>query len=244
MIYEKVRAFYKGYKKDKRIIGYSYLGREIFAFRIGGNGDNFISVYAVHGREWITAELALYHIKAGVSCGGWIIPLANPDGAVISQTKYPMWKANARGVDLNCNFDAEWGTGISNTRVRSAENCIGCEPFSESESKALRDFTIIINPKVTLSWHTKGGEIYWEFSGAGDKRGAEILACATGYKPKLIYGSAGGYKDWCIEKFKIPAYTIECGNDNLQHPIGRLKDIKECKLALRAFTYEYFKHSN
>lgn len=241
MIYEKVRAFYNGYDKKKCVIGYSLSGREIYAFNVGDGGDAFISVYAIHGREWITAELALYHIKTGVSSGGWVIPLTNPDGAMISQTKFPMWKANARGVDLNCNFDAEWGSGASNTRERGAENCIGSRPFSESETQALRDFTLKINPKAALSWHTKGGEIYWEFSGRGDRRGADILARATGYKPRLIYGSAGGYKDWCLEKLNIPSYTIECGNDKLLHPINSLNDIKECKKALREFTYEYFR---
>lgn len=239
MIYHKISSFYSNYNKKKCVIGYSLLGRSIFAFHVGDNTDRFISVYAIHGREWITAELALSHINIGVYGGGWIIPLANPDGAVISQTKFTMWKANARGVDLNCNFDAEWGTGKLNTRERGFENCMGSEPFSESETKALRDFTIRVSPKFTLSWHTKGGEIYWEFDGRGDRRGAEILARATGYKPKLIYGSAGGYKDWCLQKLNIPSFTIECGNDNLSHPISSLTDIKECKQALRAFTYEY-----
>ncbi len=203
------------------------------------SGRQFISVYAIHGREWITANLALAHIKAGVGSGGWIIPLANPDGAIISQTKYSMWKANARGVDLNCNFDAEWGTGKYNTRERGSENCIGSSPFSESETIALRDFTLRINPYATLSWHTKGGEIYWEFGGRGERRGADILARATGYKPKLLYGSAGGYKDWCLMHLNIPSYTIECGIDELNHPINSLKNIIECKQALRAFTYEF-----
>ncbi len=239
MIYDKIRSFYDNYNKKKCIIGYSFLGRKICALHVGDNSDNFISVYAIHGREWITAELALSHIKEGVYGGGWIVPLANPDGAEISQNKFPMWKANARGVDLNCNFDAEWGSGVLNSRERGAENCIGQEPFSESETKALRNFTIRVNPKFTLSWHTKGGEIYWEFVGRGDKRGAEILSRATGYKPKIIYGSAGGYKDWCIKKLDIPSYTIECGSDSLSHPINSIEDIKECKQALNAFTYEY-----
>ena len=94
----------------------------------GGTGRQFIAVYAVHAREWVTARLALEHIRRGVAAdwGGWIVPLLNPDGAIISQTVNAMWKANMRGVDLNCNFDARWGTGSLNTRVRGAENCTGC----------------------------------------------------------------------------------------------------------------------
>ena len=75
----------------------------------------------------------------------------------------------------------------------------------------------------------------------GDKRGAEIIASATGYKPVIIYGSAGGYKDWCIQKLKIPAYTIECGSDSLEHPIKNIKELKECFKVLKVFTENYAK---
>ena len=241
MIYEEVKSFYQSYGKKKCVIGYSFNGREIFAFHIGSDtGRQFISTYAIHAREWITAKLAIKHIKIGLRCGGgWIIPLVNPDGAVISETTRPLWKANARGVDLNCNFDADWGSGRLNTKIRGSENCIGDCPFSEAETVALKNFTLKIHPFVTLSFHTKGGEIYWQFDGMGDRRGAEILASATGYRPVTIYGSAGGYKDWCIKKLHIPAYTIECGSDSLEHPIKKLRYLKNCYNALKIFTEKY-----
>ncbi len=242
MIYDEVKSFYQSYPGYKCVIGYSCQGREIFAFHTGKRtGRQFIAVYAVHAREWITARLALVHLKKGVKSGGWIIPLLNPDGALISQTTFPLWKSNVRGVDLNCNFDAEWGSGRLNTKSRGGENCIGDYPFSEPETAALRDFTVKVRPYVTLSFHTKGEEIYWEFCGMGDKRGAEIISRATGYKVKKIYGSAGGYKDWCIQKLKIPAYTVECGSDGLCHPIKKLPKLKKCYKLLLNFTENYGK---
>ncbi len=33
-----------------------------------------------------------------------------------------------------------------------------------------------------------------------------------------IHGSVGGYKDWCVEKLHIPAFTIEVGADKYSHP--------------------------
>ncbi|HBN13276.1 MAG TPA: hypothetical protein DD415_06645, partial [Clostridiales bacterium] len=239
--YDEIKRFYKNYKGKKCVIGYSFYGKEIFAFHIGSPvGRQFISTYAIHGREWITARLALKHIKRGIKKGGgWVIPLVNPDGAKISQTTKPLWKANARGVDLNCNFDADWGSGRLNTAARGGENCIGDYPFSEAETAALRDFTLKIRPFVTLSFHTKGEEIYWQYDGAGDSRGAKILSAATGYESKIICGSAGGYKDWCIQKLGIPAYTIECGADGLTHPITKLKHLKKCFTALKYFIENY-----
>lgn len=242
MIYEKVSRAYSSYKGKKCVIGYSLCGREIFAFHKGSDyGRQFIAVYAIHGRERITASLALCHLKRRVYCGGWIIPLANPDGAAISETRDKLWKANARGVDLNCNFDAKWGTGVKNTKKAGSENCIGAYPCSESETAALVRFTQRIKPFTTLSFHTKGGEIYWEFEGLGDEVGARVIASTTGYEVKKITGSAGGYKDWCISALGIPAYTVECGRDSLVHPITRLSDISECKNILRDFTANYGK---
>ncbi len=243
MIYDEVSLFYQRYPYKKCVIGYSCHGREIYAFHVGSdNGRQFIAVYAVHAREWITARLALKHIKKRIKKGGgWVIPLLNPDGANISQTTLPLWKANARGVDLNCNFDADWGHGRYNTTCRGSENCIGDYPFSEPETIALREFTKKIQPYVTLSFHTKGEEIYWEFGGRGDMRGAEIINRVTGYSIKRIFGSAGGYKDWCIQKLHIPAYTIECGSDVLTHPINKLKHLKKCYKLLKIFAEDYGK---
>lgn len=241
MVYDEIKDFYLGFSGKKCVIGYSLGGRALFAMHVGGAGRQFIAVYAVHAREWITARLALEHAKRGVAedWGGWLIPLLNPDGALISQTVNPLWKANLRGVDLNCNFDAHWGTGLLNARTRGAENCIGDYPFSEPETKALKNFTLKVMPHVAFAFHTKGGEVYWEFMGGGDERGARILAEATGYVSKIIAGSAGGYKDWCIERLKIPAYTIECGADSLMHPIDDVRKIRECFGALKFFTERY-----
>ncbi len=239
-IYNEVANFYFKYRFKKCVIGRSFQGREIYAFHLGDPfGKQFIAVYAVHAREWITARLALKEISIGTNGGGWIIPLLNPDGAIISQTSSSLWKANARGVDLNCNFDADWGTGSSNTRVRGSENCIGDFPVSEPETLALVRFTKRISPYVTLSFHTKGGEVYWEYGGKGDIKGAEIISGYTGYAVKRITGSAGGYKDWCISALKIPAYTVECGDDSLSHPITALGKIKECKGLIRYFIDRY-----
>lgn len=240
MIYSEVGNFYSQYKGKKCVIGYSFLGREIYAFHTGSPfGRQFIAVYAVHGREWICARLALEHIRRGTTVGGFVIPLVNPDGATISETRDAMWKANARGVDLNCNFPADWGQGRLNTRVRGAENCIGDYPLSECESAALARFTLRVKPYTTLAFHTKGGEIYWEYGGRGDKKGAEIIAQSCGYTPKRIAGSSGGYKDWCISALGIPAYTVECGDDKLAHPITSLGDIAECRDILKYFTDNY-----
>ena len=247
-IYREISRFYGEIKTEKRIIGNSLLGRNLYAIKLGKGDPVGIAVYGIHGREWLTARLAKAHFsdgqKQGVIGSIWLIPLANPDGALLSQKglsavegspylrflsgynsdQLRLWKANARGVDLNVNFDAEWGQGVRNVRRAGAENYIGNRPFSEPESSALKRFTEEISPDYTVSFHTKGEEIYWYFGqptcdAERDFRIGQALSMVTGYPLRLARGSVGGYKDWCISVLKIPSYTIEVGSDDFSHPL-------------------------
>ena len=262
-VYKKISRFYERATVEKRVIGKSLLGRNIYAVKVGDGFPVGIAVYAIHGREWLTSHLALEHFRQGVVGSVWLVPLANPDGALLSQKgigsalgKYGgflsaysggelrLWKSNARGVDLNVNFDAEWGKGVKNVRRRGAENYIGEAPFSEPETRALRDFTLDVSPSYTVSFHTKGEEIYWYFGQSShtclrDFTLAQAVSASTGYPLRQTVGSVGGYKDWCISALQIPALTVECGNDAFRHPLGAFawSDVKKrCAGALLALS--------
>ena len=205
--------------------------------------------YGIHGREWVTSLLAPEHLLFGLTRGGaWFVPLADPDGALLSMygeeflkqlppnrarflravngsNSFSLWKANGNAVDLNVNFPAGWGEGVRNVRAPAPENYIGRRPLSEPESAALYRFTLDVRPDATISYHTKGEEIYWEYFQQGERLRrdeflARALAAETGYAAKRLAGSGGGYKDFCIRALKIPAFTIEAGRDSLSHPLG------------------------
>ena len=226
-----IGGFYGKYFYEKGIIGYSAKKRPIRFFAVEkSRSPVIVAQYAIHAREYITAYLAIEQIKEFIRTGRrgkvYFIPASNPDGICICESGRPFYKANARGVDLNVNFDAAWGEGDKNVFVPGEENYIGESPFSEPETRALRDFTLKVKPQATVSYHSKGEEIYWEFGQKGadycrDAAVAAKIAAETGYKAKIITGSAGGYKDWCISALKIPALTIEVGSDELSHPIGK-----------------------
>lgn len=266
-IYRQTQRFYESVKGDKKIIGKSLLGRDVYAVKLGEGSPVGIAQYALHGREYITARLAFCHYKYGNVKGSvWLVPLANPDGALLSQRglktvpphlreylikiggkkNFSLWKANARGVDLNVNFDADHGTGEKNIFYPASENYVGTAPFSEPETQALKRFTEEICPDYTISFHTKGEEIYWHYYQAPyacerDRRLASVIAGVTGYKLAYAKGSAGGYKDWCILRRKIPSFTVEVGKDSLKHPIrvDWLGDIKrKNKRVLEALSRE------
>lgn len=244
--------FYKNFCGKKGIIGFSGQGRPIYYFGVERTDYPKIIVQAsIHAREYITSYLTLNlikHTNKVLKSGSvYFIPILNPDGVKIALTENPLYKANARGVDLNVNFDARWGTGEKNIKQKSSENYIGEYPFSESETRAIRDFTYFIKPDFTISYHAKGEEIYYEFfqenlEKTRDARLAKLIESCTGYAVKSTPNSAGGYKDWCISQLKIPALTIEVGSDDLSHPIGKnhlRKIYKQNKFIIQK-TIEYF----
>lgn len=242
-------------------IGKSTEGREILCFATG-KGRTIISTAAIHARENAVAyvvkaqlDYALEHYAGGRIC---VVPLANPDGAELlsrgfrGETKYLAWKANARGVDLNVNFDARWGSGKSNVFTAGSENYVGPFPFSEPESRALRDFTERENPIMTLSYHTMGRELYWYFFQSGEikSRDLEIAKFAEKhlkYKYERIDGdckSAGGYKDYCVEKLGISALTLEIGTG--KHPLTKADIALDVELnsTLVAALFKHLKEKN
>lgn len=232
-------------------IGTSRYGRQIPWVKLRGGCDDCILVTGgIHAREHVSSLLVRKQLfKASVTrlpCNVYFVPMVNPDGNVLvshgaeifgsagrklielngGRRDFSLWKANAAGVDLNVNFDARWGEGKLNTRNRGSENFIGDRPFSEPESLALARFTEAVSPRLTVSYHAKGREIYYDFFQIGDIKErdrmiADYAAQITGYT--LIEGtrgSVGGYKDWCIEKLGVPSLTVELADDGLTHPLS------------------------
>jgi g-D-glutamyl-meso-diaminopimelate peptidase len=247
-IIEKIFKFYNQTNFKKGYIGKTESGKRIPYIFVGKkNKPTILAVYTVHAREYITSLLCLKQIEylssKDIDFGIYFIPVLNIDGVElatnnlqnISEDKhnflnkingsndFSLFKANINCVDLNVNFDADWGCGISNVDYPLSANYIGQKPFSEKETKSLRDFTLKTKPDITISYHSKGEEIYWFYGQkeykARDYRLGKNISETTGYPLKYSFGSSGGYKDWCIQKIKIPSFTIEVGNDNLSHPI-------------------------
>ena len=233
------------------IVGESELGQQIPYVFIGQkNGNCMIVQAAIHAREHLTALLAVCQAKYLLKnssltlLGGiYFVPMVNPDGVRLCQEgvncldgddrraaiainrgmDFSLWKANAKGVDLNVNFDAEWGSGTENEFEPAPQNYVGTKPFCAAESRTLKDFTLRLNPCVTLSYHLKGQEVYWQFNQEGeaaerDEKLANAIAAYTGYTVKSTPGSVGGYKDWCIQTLQIPSFTVEVGSDDFPHP--------------------------
>lgn len=145
------------------------------------------------------------------------------------------WKANFKGVDLNLQFPAGWeqarrikySQGFTSPAPR---DFVGYGPLTEPESLAIYNFTLSHNFRLVLSYHTQGQEIYWNFQNINPPRGFAIgtrFANASGYTLANVpfNSSFAGYKDWFIQDYNRPGYTIEAGIGQNPLPISQFNEI-------------------
>lgn len=133
------------------------------------------------------------------------------------------WKANGRGVDLNQNFPADWDQ-VTSCGQPSYATYKGPSPASEPESQALVNLVNSRTWALTISYHSMGNIIYWDYQGnrvsAESQALAALVASKTGYR---LAGSSGhgGFKDWVqIKDGPIPSLTIEVGSVSCPMPLS------------------------
>ncbi len=225
--------------------GQSYEGRELEVLKIGLGAKKIFINAEHHPREYITTIVVLNQIQEIIDAyeesnklGGvdvksllnevtfYFMPLVNPDGVEICTGGKPEWYLNARGVNLNRNYDAEWVKDPSDNGLGSS----GEYPFSEPETKALKDLCERELFDASVSYHAAGEIIYWYFTQKSgdlkrDSRLADMLGRMTGYHPMTIKQSIGGserwggFKDWFIDKMHKPGFTVEMGKGSIDRPI-------------------------
>ncbi len=131
------------------------------------------------------------------------------------------WKANLLGVDLNLQYPAGWLQAreikFSQGFTRPApRDYVGRAPLNQRESRALAEYTAQIDPALVLAYHTQGEVIYWQFRDyfvEGARELGEEFARLSGYalEDTPYESSFAGYKDWFIQDWRRPGFTIECG---------------------------------
>ena len=142
------------------------------------------------------------------------------------------WKANIEGTDLNLNYPAEWekAKGIKyglGFKTPAPRDFVGENPLSAPESRSVYNLTKSENFVFTISYHTQGEEIYYTFQGQtppGGRFYGEEFARLSGYRlADAPYNSSfAGYKDWVIQDYNVPSYTIEAGKGENPLPLSEL----------------------
>lgn len=145
------------------------------------------------------------------------------------------WKANLQGVDLNLNYPARWelarqmkaAQGITGPAPR---DFVGGAPLDQPETAALAAFTRCVHPDLMLALHTQGAVIYPGPESSAPAQSAALAAAfsaASGYavEPVPQASANAGFKDWFLQEFRRPAFTLEAGLGQNPLPMRQLPRI-------------------
>lgn len=259
-----LRAWFWGCGRARILINGGHHGNEWMTSRVL---DKYICQLASEEQQ----KLGLGGLEGRISL--CIVPQVNPDGiaiatggateeemaaaAVISE-KYPDisfpsgWKANLQGVDLNLNYPAGWSNAVLNKSAlgisaAAPRDWPGTAPLSEPETRAMTALTQVFDPCMTISLHTQGREIYWNYGDMEPRHCqtiAQAMAAASGYVAMKtpVEAGYGGYKDWFIERWSRPGFTVELGYGENPLPFSDFAEVYEdCRKIIAAGIAEYLK---
>lgn len=141
------------------------------------------------------------------------------------------WQANANGVDLNHNYNALWKKSKTMEKeygitAAGPTRFSGEGPESEPESHALAEFTREKKFKMVLAFHSQGKVIYHGFLNKEPKYSKSIASAFARVSPYILDETEGiasyaGYKDWFVNEFNRPGYTIEVGEGENPLPLSQ-----------------------
>ena len=219
-----------------KVIGQSLEGRKIESYTYGTGEKQLVFVGGIHGGyEWNGVLLAYQFmdyldedadiLPEGLSVT--VIPSLNPDGVykvIGKEGRFVLADApsnkevasagrfNARGVDLNRNFDCKWKPKSTwQAKIVSA----GSGVFSEPEAKALRDFVLENKPEAVIFWHSQSNAVYASECENGilpeTLNIMNAYSLASGYPAVTSFDSyeiTGDAEGW-LASIGIPAITVE-----------------------------------
>lgn len=211
--------------------------------------EEYAAAYASGGSIFGRDAAGLY---AAVSL--YMVPMVNPDGVALVTgeltggsrfeeaarigANYPFipfpsgWKANISGVDPNLQYPAGWenaraikfAQGFTSPAPR---DYVGAASLTAPESRAVYDFTLAHDFRLTLSYHTQGRVIFWKYldmEPPGAREIANAFSAVSGYAVEDVPVASGyaGYKDWFILEYDRPGFTIEAGSGQNPLPLSQL----------------------
>jgi g-D-glutamyl-meso-diaminopimelate peptidase len=177
-----------------------------------------------------------------------IVPMVNPDGVDLvlngppasvrskvveinnGSIDFTAWKANIRGVDLNNQYPANWEIEKERKEPKSPapRDYPGDAPLTEPEAIAMANLAKQSRFDSLIALHTQGEEFYWGYEGLEppeSERMATEFARVSGYQSIRNVDSHAGYKDWFIQEYRRPGFTIELGKGINPLPLSQFDEI-------------------
>ncbi|WP_300363878.1 M14 family zinc carboxypeptidase, partial [Hydrogenimonas sp.] len=232
------------------VIGRTWEKRDIVAVTIGQNVQAAAEKPAlfytgtIHAREWIGLELAIgfaQYVDRNVAydhtiqqalehAAVYLVPCANPDGFEYSRNHFSFWRKNRRqnadgsyGVDLNRNFPI----GFVKSNKPDSNVYGGPEPFSEPETRALRDFVESHpNIAIALDYHSQGNVFFpahdFRHEDTIDTTDMNVLCANMAEEIRKISD-----REYGIHQGKPPAKLISGSGREFYHSKGILATVVE-----------------
>lgn len=150
-------------------IGQSIEGKPLDVYRFGSGPTVRVIIGAIHGGYESNTATLVYMLRDDLKNGVmtvpddvtlYLLPVFNPDG-FYDYLNLPAGRANARGVDINRNWDVYWKADWNRTGCFSTIRLTAGEaPFSEPEAQALRDFLLNNHVDALISYHSAMSAIF------------------------------------------------------------------------------------
>ena len=145
-------------------------------------------------------------------------------------------------MDLNLQFPANWEQAKKIKYEQgfispAPRDFVGFGPLTEPEALAVYQFTLSHNFQLILAYHTQGEVIYWQYLNYLPPASyyiGEQFSIASGYllETTPYESSFAGFKDWFIQNYNRPGYTIEAGLGKSPLPISQFNSIYNDNLGI------------
>lgn len=231
---------------ELKVIGRSHQNRPIHALFVGRTDPKsprrILINSLLHAREWVTPPAVTYAAeRLAVETANAkqpfasllnnvqviFVPVANPDGYEFTATNDRLWRKNRRpgqpcaGVDLNRNWDMDFGGPHTTSVSKCSEIYTGPFAFSEPETQSLRNL-VLETPGIAVhvdvhsfsqlvlgpwshSYETPPNLSIVEAVGNGiaedlSNRHGHVYRLSLNSKVPLLYLASGVMSDWMFSK--------------------------------------------
>ncbi|XP_052749811.1 carboxypeptidase B-like isoform X2 [Galleria mellonella] len=199
----------------------------------------------IHAREWIappTVTWAIHKLVENVTEPellddfDWILlPVVNPDGYKYTFTNARFWRKTRSinqdpssitcpGVDGNRNYDFLWNT-VGTDNSPCADTYAGSEPFSEVETRVVRDILHEHLNRITLyiTMHSYGSMILypWGNNGTLSNNSVDLHRVGSAMADAIHAKSLSEFPEYVVgNSFLVIGYATAGASEDYAHSIG------------------------
>jgi hypothetical protein len=224
--------------------GFSVEGRPLLRFDIGSNtGPTILLTALMHGNE-VIGSLALLEVLRRLGSHDpdiarmrreahfAVLPIVNPDAFFgniekVARGERAWQRCNSSGVDLNRNFPRLTTRRLyhpfSGSRFRASPYYAGLHPFSEPESRAVRQVAIDTKPVLSIAFHSFGNLLLypWAYTKNENPRADAYASLGNALNQGLgqdpyrvrqacqLYSVLGDMDDWLDAELGALSFTLE-----------------------------------